>query len=67
MRDPERIDEMLDLIREVWQSNPDLRLGQLIVNAARMREPAIENIFYIEDGSLAKGLMRYLELVKSKD
>lgn len=67
MRDPERIDEMLDLIREVWQSNPDLRFGQLIVNAARMREPATENIFYIEDGSLAKGLIRYLELVKSKD
>ena len=67
MRDPERIDEMLDLIREVWQSNPDLRLGQLIVNAARMREPTTENIFYIEDGSLAKGLMRYLELVSSKN
>jgi len=66
MRDPERIDEMLELIREVWQNNPDLRLGQLIVNAARMREPATENIFYIEDRSLAKGLMRYLELIKSK-
>ncbi|CAM3956142.1 DUF1040 family protein [Ectopseudomonas alcaliphila] len=64
MRDPERIDDMLDLIREVWQSNPDLRLGQLIVNAARMHEPATEKIFHIEDGSLAKGLMRYLERVK---
>ncbi|MER0041586.1 hypothetical protein [Pseudomonas sp. MGal98] len=67
MRDPERIDEMLDLIREVWQDNPDLRLGQLIMNAARMREPTAENIFYIEDGSLAKGLRRYLEHVKTKE
>jgi predicted transcriptional regulator len=67
MRDPERIDEMLDLIREVLQNNPDLRLGQLIVNAVRMREPTTENIFCIEDGSLAKGLRRYLELVKPKE
>ncbi|WP_407290773.1 hypothetical protein [Stutzerimonas zhaodongensis] len=67
MRDPERIDEMLELIREVWQDNPDLRLGQLIMNAAHMREPTAENIFYIEDASLEKGLRRYLELVKTKE
>lgn len=67
MRDPERIDAMLDLIREVWQDNPVLRLGQLIMKAARMREPTTENIFYIEDGSLAKGLRRYIELVKTKE
>lgn len=67
MRDPDRIDDMLDLIREVWQGNPELRLGQLIVNAARMHKSTSDNIFYIEDGSLAKGLRHYLELVKPKE
>ncbi|MCM3362983.1 MULTISPECIES: hypothetical protein [Niallia] len=29
-RDPERIKVMLDLIREIWKSNPDMRFFQLI-------------------------------------
>jgi uncharacterized protein YihD (DUF1040 family) len=66
MRDPARIDEMLDLLREIWTLDPDLRLGQLICNAARMRDLNLEDVFSIEDESLRKGLLRYLELVRSK-
>lgn len=33
MRDPERIDVVLDTIREYWKKNPDLRLCQIIGNA----------------------------------
>jgi uncharacterized protein YihD (DUF1040 family) len=65
MRDPARIDEMLELLREVWLLQPDLRLGQLIYNAARMRDADLEDVFSIEDGSLRKGLVRYLELLRS--
>lgn len=32
MRDPERIQEILALINEIWQRNPDLRFNQLIYN-----------------------------------
>jgi uncharacterized protein YihD (DUF1040 family) len=32
MRDPKRIDEMLDEIREIWKRSPDLRLMQLLLN-----------------------------------
>lgn len=32
MRDPERIDPVIDAIRSVWKMNPDLRLMQLLGN-----------------------------------
>ena len=63
MRDPARIDTILEQLREVWMLNPDLRLGQLIYNAARMRDPNLADVFNIEDGALSKGLRRYKELI----
>ena len=32
MRDPKRIDRMLDLLRAYWTAAPDLRLGQIVGN-----------------------------------
>ncbi|TQK01174.1 hypothetical protein FBX97_5694 [Herbaspirillum sp. SJZ107] len=64
MRDPARIDEVLKLLREVWTLEPDLRLGQLIYNAARISEPGLSDVFSIEDSSLYKGLARYLEQIQ---
>lgn len=63
MRDPDRIDEMIELLGEIWRLQPDLRLGQLIFNAARIRNPDIDDVFSIEDGDLRKGLVRYLEAI----
>lgn len=63
MRDPARIDDVLELLRDVWTLEPDLRLGQLIYNAARMRDPELSDVFSIEDGTLRKGLVRYRELI----
>jgi hypothetical protein len=59
MRDPARIDQILELLRQVWIHSPDLRLGQLIVNAVRPREPSPE-VFSIEDMVLARRLERML-------
>ncbi len=64
MRDPARIDEILELLRAVWTHEPDLRLGQLIYNAARIRDPELSDVFSIEDSSLHKGLVRYLEQIQ---
>lgn len=61
MRDPARIDQVLALLEEVWRRDPDLRLGQLIYNAARLREPQLFDVFSIEDSILQDGLIRYLE------
>ncbi len=50
MRDPARIPFILDHLRKVWEAHPDLRLGQLVVNAATVR-PQLDP-FYIEDEEL---------------
>ena len=33
-RDPERIDAVLTALRTYWEQNPDLRLAQIVGNAA---------------------------------
>lgn len=65
MRDPERIDDILDLVRQVWLQDPDLRLGQIIVNAVRPRN-ACPEIFAFEDTALRRGLARSLESLRQR-
>lgn len=55
MRDPARIDRILDKIRAYWRANPDLRLAQIVVNAARPTEPA-PHVFYVEDDRIEAGI-----------
>lgn len=56
MRDPNRIHEMLRIVSKVWYKNPDLRLGQLIINACS--ESAL---YYIEDELLLESLKKQYE------
>ena len=65
MRDPARIDEVLEMLRKVWTLEPDLRLGQLIYNATRICEPGSSDVFSIEDSKLHEGLVRYLEQIQA--
>lgn len=51
MRDVNRIDVILNEIKNIWKKYPDLRLGQLICNV--IRDPAL---YYIEDEDLIKEL-----------
>ena len=62
MRDPKRIDEMLELIRQVWTKSPDLRLGQIIVGAVAPEQPCPE-VFYIEDAELRIRLETYRQRI----
>jgi len=55
MRDPERIAPILELIKEIWEKCPDLRLTQLIMNALRLNQDP----YYIEDDDLLKALQKY--------
>lgn len=52
MRDPTRIDRVLEKLAAYWHRHPDLRLGQLMVNA-NLRGV---DVFYIEDDALTTGL-----------
>ena len=56
MRDPERIPEILDELRKVWEKSPDLRLGQLIDNIVT-RTPC--PLFYIEDEDLVERIKEF--------
>lgn len=50
MRNPGRIDVMLERLRDVWERNPDLRLGQIVCNAGQygLTMP----IYHVEDEEL---------------
>ena len=53
MRDPERIDRMVEKLRTLWHRHPDQRLGQLIENyvipSGEMRGASTAWLFYTED------------------
>ena len=51
MRDPERIERICDLLKEVWKQYPDWRLGQLIFNLTGKYD-----CFYVEDNVLEEKL-----------
>jgi uncharacterized protein YihD (DUF1040 family) len=55
MRDPERIDPTIELIREVWKKNPDQRLGQLICNISRYGRGNTDP-WIMEDHLIPKGI-----------
>ena len=52
MRDPKRIPNILHEIGRAWEAFPDLRLGQLLLNA--IPDPAL---YYIEDEELVHRLL----------
>lgn len=47
MRNPDRIDKVLNTISKVWKKYPDLRLGQLIINVIPE-----DKIYNVEDDIL---------------
>ena len=59
MRDPKRIDIILQEIGAIWHKYPDMRLGQLIGNV--LEGPSL---YYVEDDSLVKALKDMYECAK---
>lgn len=53
--EPNRTQAILAALNRAWQANQDMRLGQLVVNAAGLKEPQ-PGIFYVEDAQLLAGL-----------
>ena len=56
MRDPRRIDEILELIEVFWKKYPDMRLGQIISSAIWFGGWDDKDPFYCEDDLLRDGL-----------
>ncbi len=53
MRDPKRIPRILHEIQRVWEAFPDLRLGQLLLDAYD------DALYYIEDEDLVHELLEF--------
>ena len=60
MRDPKRIDEFCDLLKEIWKRVLDWRFGQLISNLGRQLERTPGGFFYAEDEEFMNELARIL-------
>lgn len=63
MRDPARIDPILDALRDYWKASPDLRLCQLIENLIAQEQPG-HCIYAVEDDVLLdklKGASNYAD------
>ena len=63
MRDPERIDRVIEALRQAWHRHPDWRLNQLLINASdvpydcdKPYECGLGLVYYIEDALMEKRL-----------
>ena len=62
MRDPKRINRIIERIRGIWITQPDIRLTQLIMNALNMNSDP----YYVEDDKLEKALIEYQKMLSKK-
>jgi len=62
MRPTNRIESILDKLKELWKKEPDTRLGQLLINIIGYERG---DVFYFEDDELEKLIDE--ELSKQKE
>ena len=56
MRDPNRIDPIIEKLTEVWKLHPDWRLCQVLANIAVLTGWKQSDLFHFEDDELLKGI-----------
>ena len=73
MRNPARIDRIIEKLRAAWHAAPDLRLGQLVETAAitgqnseRGRRDGATAVFYTEDEWTELGFDKLLANAEKK-
>lgn len=49
MRDPKRIQRIMEQIERIWKENPDMRLGQVFELIKERNQGPVDS-FYVEDG-----------------
>lgn len=59
-RDPDRIDDVLDVLETYWKENADLRLGQIVVNISQDIGLG-DDTFYLEDDTVQAWLEHVIE------
>lgn len=63
--DNDAIDYTVGLLGEFWKQQPELRLGQLIINAVRPQEPCPE-VFYVKDERLRAKLTDFVDKMRNR-
>jgi len=64
MRNPERIDRILNKIRNHWKKYPDQRFWQILFNANRdlyNEDMSVRDPYYIEDDEFEQVMDEYFE------
>ena len=61
MRNPTRIDEVTQLLNEVWHKYPDLRFWQLLGIIPMYKVWKGDDLFYVEDDKTAEALKKMIE------
>lgn len=65
LRDPARIDRVIDLLREVWHLEPGFRLTQLVmVVSDKTRDSGA--LWHVEDDTMEQKLRSYLDGLRHK-
>ena len=60
MRDPNRIPEVLSMLRQGWEKVSDWRFGQLIENLKCYI--GVDDLFYIEDDKMIEKIIDFFDL-----
>ena len=69
-RNPKRIKKILSLLASIWDYCPDLRLGQIIVNATnnvRLDDEVGKELFFIEDDEMIKQLETLQAMIQQRE
>ena len=61
MRDPNRIDPIIDTVKEIWKKYPDMRFGQLICNIFSSPNFNKIDIWFCEDNIMLENLEKILK------
>jgi uncharacterized protein YihD (DUF1040 family) len=56
VRNPERIDIVVAKLEKVWKQYPDMRLGQLVINAVKLAGNFEDQTFNAEEDVIMYGL-----------
>lgn len=61
MRDPKRIDDFCDRLKDVWRNVPDWRFGQLMMNLLGEMKASGRDPFFSEDDEMIGFLEGYFK------
>ena len=61
MRDPKRINEITQILNEVWQKYPDMRFWQLLACIPMHKVGCSGDLFYVEDNKTMEALEKILK------